>query len=817
MAILGSATYELKADNTRFNRDLAKAEKSSRESSKRISKNLAKAAAGLLTVGAGIGFGLFRLAKAASSAQEAVNAVNVEFEEGAHIIHKFAKNSAQAVGLASGEFMQIASQVGALFRNYGLSAEDAAKQTIILTTRAADLASVGDTSVKEALNAMASALRGETEPIRRFSVDVTDATLEMYLLSQGIEKSVTEMSQAEKGMHRYGSMMEQSKRKAGDFAATSGDAANSSKILTAQLKNAAAMMGQGLLPVLEPILLEVRKVVTAFSGWAEKNPELVRTLVLVAAAVAVLATAMGGLVLAASGLALAFGALGVAGLSAVGWIGVTALAVIALVAAGVWLVKNWDKVKTSLVSVFETVLAWVQPVVDAFALWAENNPKLMRALVIARQAVAGLTMALGWLRQQAEDAWEAIKAWAEDIWEEHLKPIWEKFKETWAKHVEPAVLWLVEKFEGLPGAMQLALLGAAAGLAASMTAMLAVWTTKMLVHLAVWTATSLAHMAVWAARMLVQFAAWTAAMLVRMALWPAKMLVHLAVWTATSLAHMLVWRINMLASFVDTWVASLARMAVWTARMLAQFAVWTATSLARMAVWAAGAQAAWVAHYARLAGARLVFLAGALAAWVAHYARLAGARLVFLAGALAAWVAHYARQTGGRLAFLAVALAAWVAHYALQTGAQVVFLAASLARMTVWAAAMAAAWLLAMGPVGWAVLGVGAVAVGAAVLLGGGGADDTGQGSRFDKGGGGADDTDGIPGFAKGGIVTGPTLARLGEAGPEAVVPLSGKVGMGGNLTILFQGDVYGGEDFGDRVRDAVDEATRRGVVFGAA
>ena len=37
-----------------------------------------------------------------------------------------------------------------------------------------------------------------------------------------------------------------------------------------------------------------------------------------------------------------------------------------------------------------------------------------------------------------------------------------------------------------------------------------------------------------------------------------------------------------------------------------------------------------------------------------------------------------------------------------------------------------------------------------------------------------------IPGFAAGGIVTGPTLARIGEAGPEAVVPLD-KLGKGGS------------------------------------
>ena len=47
-----------------------------------------------------------------------------------------------------------------------------------------------------------------------------------------------------------------------------------------------------------------------------------------------------------------------------------------------------------------------------------------------------------------------------------------------------------------------------------------------------------------------------------------------------------------------------------------------------------------------------------------------------------------------------------------------------------------------------------------------------------------------IPMLAEGGIVTGPTLAMIGEAGPEAVIPLSKMGGMGGgsNITINVNG-----------------------------
>ena len=45
-----------------------------------------------------------------------------------------------------------------------------------------------------------------------------------------------------------------------------------------------------------------------------------------------------------------------------------------------------------------------------------------------------------------------------------------------------------------------------------------------------------------------------------------------------------------------------------------------------------------------------------------------------------------------------------------------------------------------------------------------------------------------IPKLANGGIVTAPTLALIGEAGPEAVVPLNRANGMGNNITIHVNG-----------------------------
>ena len=70
-----------------------------------------------------------------------------------------------------------------------------------------------------------------------------------------------------------------------------------------------------------------------------------------------------------------------------------------------------------------------------------------------------------------------------------------------------------------------------------------------------------------------------------------------------------------------------------------------------------------------------------------------------------------------------------------------------------------------------------------------------------------------IPALAAGGIVRSPTLAMLGEAGPEAVVPL-GRGGMGG-ITINILGPTYGFDDFEERVSEAITDGVRRGGFSG--
>jgi len=86
-----------------------------------------------------------------------------------------------------------------------------------------------------------------------------------------------------------------------------------------------------------------------------------------------------------------------------------------------------------------------------------------------------------------------------------------------------------------------------------------------------------------------------------------------------------------------------------------------------------------------------------------------------------------------------------------------------------------------------------------------------------DNSGGNTGSIRGIEAMATGGIVTSPTLALIGEAGPEAVIPLNKAGGMGMNITVNA-GLVSTPDQVGQDIIAAIQKAQRRsGTVFAPA
>ena len=211
-----------------------------------VGGGIAAAGAGVVALG---GF-LASTVSPASDLNESINAVNVVFGEGAKAMLDYGKTAAETVGLSNSEFNKMATTTGAFLQNVGFNADTAGQETIKLTERAADMASVFNTDVVDAMAAIQSGLKGEFNPLEQFGVKLNAAQIEARALEMGLADADGKLTDSAKSTAALSLIYEQTAKTAGDFSNTSGELANQQRILSARFKDIQAKIGTALLPLM---------------------------------------------------------------------------------------------------------------------------------------------------------------------------------------------------------------------------------------------------------------------------------------------------------------------------------------------------------------------------------------------------------------------------------------------------------------------------------------------------------------------------------------------------------------------------------------
>lgn len=188
--------------------------------------------------------------KAASDLNETLAKTSVVFGENADEVKAWAKTSSQSFGLSENAAASAAATYGNLFVSLGIASDESTEMSKRLVELAGDLASFNNVDPTEALDALRSGLVGETEPLKRFGVNMNEATLKAQAMKMGlIDTTKQALDPATKAAAAYALILEQTKTAQGDFARTSDGMANQMRILNAEWENAQAGLGQALLPV----------------------------------------------------------------------------------------------------------------------------------------------------------------------------------------------------------------------------------------------------------------------------------------------------------------------------------------------------------------------------------------------------------------------------------------------------------------------------------------------------------------------------------------------------------------------------------------
>ena len=416
--------------------------------------------------------------KFASDLEEATNKVDVVFGNSADAVKAFADDAASSFGFSEAKALEAAGTYGNLFRAMGIGENVSADLSTNLVGLAGDLASFNNANPEEVFDALRAGLSGETEPLKRFGINLNQARIEAEALNLGLITQGQEMDAAAKAQAVYSLIMQDTALAQGDFSRTSDGAANKTRILKARFEDIAAQLGAVLIPVFERVAGKIEELAKWFS---ELDPSTRETIVMFLG----IAAAAGPVLLIVGKIVGAVGALkGVfAGVAAVlGAVSAPVLAVVAVIAALVaavviaWqrseefrttVMKVWNDIRNAVVQAWEgfikpaiddLVAAFtnhVQPALTGLAnkfnevwpairdavasFWGYAQPVLQFLVAIISNV---LIPVLAWLLSTAFTVWTGMASFLAQAWTSVFQPILSGISSLISNVVIPAFTWL---------------------------------------------------------------------------------------------------------------------------------------------------------------------------------------------------------------------------------------------------------------------------------------------------------------------------------------------------------------------------------------
>lgn len=458
---LGEAVLEIVADYSKMKEDIEKAGdhalKKMGEFGDKM-KNVGSNMTAAITLPF-IGLGAVAV-DAASNLAESGNAVNVVFGESADIMHEFGKSAAENVGLAESEFNQLGAVTGSFLKNLGFDQEAAAKETINLTERAADMASIFNTDVDQALQAIQSGLKGEFNPLEQFGVKMNAAAIEAKALEMGLADQNGELDDNAKAQAALALIYEQTNALAGDFKNTSDGLANSMRITKAQFTDAAANLGTQLLPYVLQAVQYISQLIAKFQGLSPEQQKMILLFAGAAAAIGPILMIVGSLITALSAIIPVIGAVGAA-------LSPFLLPILAIIAAIGLLYLAWTNNWGGIQEKVQAVVAYLQPLFQQFiqnlvglwqnvllpalqAVWGWMNSTLfpfLQAIANFLGAVFGvaITAVAGIWQNVLYPAMVRFIEWAD----QHIMPVLRPIADFLMNVLGKAFEWLSEKIAGV--------------------------------------------------------------------------------------------------------------------------------------------------------------------------------------------------------------------------------------------------------------------------------------------------------------------------------------------------------------------------------
>jgi hypothetical protein len=200
------------------------------------------------------GAGILKSISAASDLNETLSKTKQVFGGSADEVIDAAQQLADRFGLVKTSTLDAASSIGLVAKASGLTQAEAARMGVTFAKLGADASSFFNVSMEDALMAIRSGLVGESEPMRRFGVLLSESAVAAEALRLGLARTKGEISDGDKVQARASLIIKGMSDANGDLERTSGAVANQVRNLQGQFENLAADLGTAMLPAVQQLL-----------------------------------------------------------------------------------------------------------------------------------------------------------------------------------------------------------------------------------------------------------------------------------------------------------------------------------------------------------------------------------------------------------------------------------------------------------------------------------------------------------------------------------------------------------------------------------
>ena len=192
--------------------------------------------------------------KMAADAIESENLFEVSMKGMATVARDWSEEVSEALGLNAYEVRRQVGTWNVMLRSMGANEEAAYGMSKGLTMLAQDIASFYNMRPEEAFLKLQSAISGEVEPMRRLGINLTETAVRAFALEKGIIATDRELTESEKIIARYGLLLERTSDAQGDLARTMESPLNTMRRLQSQTTALMVSIGYELMPVASAVL-----------------------------------------------------------------------------------------------------------------------------------------------------------------------------------------------------------------------------------------------------------------------------------------------------------------------------------------------------------------------------------------------------------------------------------------------------------------------------------------------------------------------------------------------------------------------------------